>query len=171
VAEELRRLLAEDCTWTGRQFAERGVLMGPRLVRRHRKRMRARYRRAASRLEPTRRSQARPMRGAAGPAGQRPGRLPGLRTGPRLEAFTADRTWNSYDLIAFLRASPRSKALRVAVLDNSGFHASKAVRSARKGLADAGIDLSFLPPHLPERNRSEPVFRQIKHQEIPSSIY
>lgn len=87
--------------------------------------------------------------------------------GPRLEVFTADRTWDSYDLIAFLRALPRTKAPRVAALDDAGFHASKAVRSARKGLADVGIHLAFLPPHSPERNRIEPVLRQIKPQEIP----
>ena len=39
--------------------------------------------------------------------------------------------------------------------------------AARKGLADAGIYLYFLPPYSPELNQIEPVFRQVKYQEIP----
>ncbi|WZO97751.1 transposase [Isosphaeraceae bacterium EP7] len=62
---------------------------------------------------------------------------------------------------------PWSKAPRVVVLDNAGFHTSKAVRAARKDLAEREIYLSFLPPDSTEPNRIEPVFRQIKHQEIP----
>jgi len=86
---------------------------------------------------------------------------------PRLDVFTAERTWNSYDLIGFLRALPWSKAARVVVLDNASIHTSKVIRAARKGLADAGIYLYYLPPYSPELNRIEPVFRQVKHQEIP----
>jgi len=55
VAEELRRLLAEDRTWPSRQLSEalgdRGVAIGPCQVSRHLKRMRARYRRTASTLK------------------------------------------------------------------------------------------------------------------------
>ena len=86
---------------------------------------------------------------------------------PRLDVFTAERTWTSHDLIGFLKALPWSKAPRVVVLDNAGFHTSKVIRAARKGLADSGIYLYFLPPYSPELNRIEPVFRQVKHQEIP----
>ncbi len=90
---------------------------------------------------------------------------------PRLEVFTAERTWNSYDLIGFLKALPWSKCPRVVVLDNASFHTSKVIRAARKGLTDAGIYLYFLPPYSPELNRIEPVFRQVKHQEIPQRSY
>src|SRR6478735_4095471 len=55
IADELNRLLADDRTWTSRQLAaalaERGVAMGARQVRRHLKRMGARYRRTASTLK------------------------------------------------------------------------------------------------------------------------
>lgn len=55
VAEELRRSLAEDRTWTSRQLAEalaaRGIDLGPRQVRRYLKRMKAGYRRTARTLE------------------------------------------------------------------------------------------------------------------------
>jgi len=86
---------------------------------------------------------------------------------PRLEVFTAERTWDSYDLLGFLGALPWAKGPRVVVLDNAGLHTSKVVRAARRRLASAGIYLYFLPPYSPERNEIEPVFRQVKYQEIP----
>jgi putative transposase len=55
VAEELRRSLAEDRTWTSGQLSEalaaRGVGLGPRQVRRYLRRMKAGYRRTASTLK------------------------------------------------------------------------------------------------------------------------
>jgi putative transposase len=85
--------------------------------------------------------------------------------------FTAERTWDSYDLIGFLKALPPSKLPRVVVLDNAGFHTSKVIRGARKDLADSGIYLYFLPPYSPELNEIEPVFRRVKHQEIPQRSF
>jgi putative transposase len=86
---------------------------------------------------------------------------------PRLEVFTAERTWDSYDLLAFLKALPWAKVPRVVVLDNASLHTSKVVRRARLGLARRGIYLYYLPPYSPELNEAEPVFRQVKYQEIP----
>jgi putative transposase len=86
---------------------------------------------------------------------------------PRLAVFTAERTWDSYDLLGFLRALPPSGVPRVVVLDNASLHTSRVIRGARAGLAAAGIDLDFLPPYAPELNRIEPVFRQVKYQEMP----
>jgi putative transposase len=90
---------------------------------------------------------------------------------PRLEVFTAERTWDSYDLLGFLKALPWSKAPRVVVLDNASIHTSKVVRQARQRLAASGIYLYFLPPYSPELNQVEPVFRQVKHQEIPQRSF
>jgi transposase len=90
---------------------------------------------------------------------------------PRLEVFTAERTWDSYDLLGFLRALPRSKVPRMVVLDNASIHTSQVIRQARRGLAEAGIYLYFLPPYSPELNQIEPVFRQVKHQEIPQRCF
>lgn len=90
---------------------------------------------------------------------------------PRLEVFTAERTWTSYDLLGFLGALPWSKVPRVVVLDNAGLHTGKVVRAARAGLARRGIYLYFLPPYSPELNEIEPVFRQIKYQEMPRRSY
>ena len=86
---------------------------------------------------------------------------------PRLDIFTAERTWDSYDLIGSLRALPWSKAPRVVVLDNAGLHTSQVIRRARRALAASGIYLYFLPPYSPELNEIEPVFRQVKYHEIP----
>jgi transposase len=90
---------------------------------------------------------------------------------PRLEVFTAERTWDSYDLLAFLRALPWAKVPRVVVLDNASLHTSKVVRRSRRSLASEGIYLYFLPAYSPELNEAEPVFRQVKHQEIPVRSY
>jgi transposase len=86
---------------------------------------------------------------------------------PRLDVFTAERTWNSYDLIGFLKALPWAKCPRVVVLDNAGLHTGRVIRQARRALATAGVYLYFLPPYCPELNAIEPVFRQVKYQEIP----
>ena len=90
---------------------------------------------------------------------------------PRLEVFTAERTWDAYDLLGFLKALPWSKVPRVVVLDNASIHTSKVIRQARRRLATSGIYLYFLPPYSPELNQVEPVFRQVKHQEIPQRSF
>jgi transposase len=90
---------------------------------------------------------------------------------PRLEVFTAERTWDSYDLLAFLRALPPASVPRVVVLDNASLHTSRIIRGARAGLAALGIYLYFLPPYAPELNAIEPVFRQVKYQGMPQRSY
>jgi putative transposase len=219
VAEELRRSLGEERTWTSRQLsealAERGIALGPREVRRHLKRLKAGYRRTASTLKhkqdpakaeragrvltnlkakaaggtvklyyldecgfaptlPTGYSWTLPGRRKfipyEAPQGRRVNALAAYRPfdqSPRLEVFTAERTWDSYDLLGFLKALPWSKAPRVVVLDNASIHTSQVIRWARHDLTALGIYLYFLPPYSPELNRIEPVFRQVKHQEIP----
>ena len=86
---------------------------------------------------------------------------------PRLDVFTAERTWDSYDLLGFLAALPPSGAPRVVVLDNASLHTSRVIREARAGLAAAGIYLYSLPPYAPELDEIEPVFRQVKYQGMP----
>lgn len=223
IADELRRLLAEDRTWTSRQLAqalaERGVSLGARQVRRHLKRLGAGYRRTASTLkhkqDPAKAERAGRVLGnlkakaAAGdlvlyyldecgfsptlpisyswtlpgrrkwtryeaPQGRRVNALAAYRPygpSPRLEVFTAERTWDSYDLLGFLKALPWSKRPRVVVLDNASIHTSQVVRRARHRLPAQGIYLYFLPPYSPDLNQVEPVFRQVKHQEIPQRSF
>jgi len=223
VAGELRRSLAEDRTWTSHQLshalAERGILLGPRQVRRHLKRIKAGYRRTAQTLkhkqDPAKAQRAGRVlnnlkaKAATGrlvlyyldecgfsptlpvgyswslpgqrkliryeaPQGRRVNALAAYRPygrSPRLEVFTAERTWDSYDLLGFLKALPWTKAPRVVVLDNASIHTSKVIRQARRRLAASGIYLYFLPPYSPELNQIEPVFRQVKHHEIPQRSY
>jgi transposase len=90
---------------------------------------------------------------------------------PRLEVFTAERTWEAYDLLAFLRSLPWAEVPRVVVLDNGSLHTGRIVRAARAGLARKGIYLYYLPPYSPEFNRIEGVFRQVKYQEMPQRSY
>jgi transposase len=223
VAEHLRRLLAEDRTWTSRQLsqalAEQGIRLGARQVRRHLRRIQAGYRRTASSLkhkqDPAKAERAGHIldnlkaKAVAGdlalyyldecgfaptlpvgyswslpkrrkliryeaPQGRRVNALAAYRpfgASPRLEVFTAERTWDSYDLLGFLKALPWSRRPRVVVLDNASFHTSAVVRLARRALAASGIYLYFLPTYSPELNLIESVFRQVKHQEIPQRSF
>jgi transposase len=87
---------------------------------------------------------------------------------PALDAVPFERTLTSDDLLAYLRERlPAAKVPRVVVLDNAGIHTSKAVKAARPALAELGIYLYYLPPYSPELNRIEPVFKQVKHHDIP----
>jgi transposase len=219
ITAALRELLARRRTWTSGQLshalADQGIDLGARQVRRHLRRMGARYRRTAQTLrhkqDPARAERARRVlrnlkaRATAGllklyyldecgfaptlptgsswaipgerklveyeaPRGRRVNALAAYRPydrSPRLDVFTAERTWNSHDLLGFLGALPWSKVPRVVVLDNAGLHTSKVIRAARAGLARRGIYLYYLPPYSPELNEIEPVFRQVKYHEIP----
>jgi transposase len=90
---------------------------------------------------------------------------------PRLDAVPFERTLTSDDLLAYLRALPAADVPRVVVLDNAGIHTSKVVKAARPGLAKVGIYLYYLPAYSPELNRIEPVFKQVKHHDIPVRSY
>jgi transposase len=91
---------------------------------------------------------------------------------PRLGAVPFERTLTSDDLLAYLRERlPAAGVPRVVVLDNAGIHTSKVVKAARSGLAKQGIYLYYLPAYSPELNRIEPVFKQVKHHELPVRSY
>ncbi|HSU80872.1 MAG TPA: IS630 family transposase, partial [Thermoanaerobaculia bacterium] len=90
---------------------------------------------------------------------------------PRLGAQALERTLNSDDLLDYLRSLPGSVGPRVVVLDNASLHVSKVVKAQRRALAQRGIYLYYLPAYSPELNRIEPVFRQVKYQEIPVRSY
>jgi transposase len=87
---------------------------------------------------------------------------------PQLDAVPFERTLTSDDLLAYLRGRlPAADVPRVVVLDNAGIHTSKVVKAARPGLAKQGIYLYYLPAYSPELNRIEPVFKQVKHHDMP----
>jgi transposase len=93
-------------------------------------------------------------------------------TAPRLDAAPFERTLTSDDLLAHLRDRlPAADIPRVVVLDNAGMHTSKAVKAARPGLAKLGVYLYYLPPYSPELNRIEPVFKQVKHHDMPTRSF
>ena len=87
---------------------------------------------------------------------------------PALDALPFERTLTSDDLLAYLRERlPAAGVPRVVVLDNAGIHTSRVVKAARPALAKLGIYLYYLPAYSPELNRIEPVFKQVKHHDIP----
>lgn len=91
---------------------------------------------------------------------------------PRLDAVPFERTLTSDDLLVYLRDRlPVASVPRVVVLDNAGIHTSKVLKAARPGLAKQGIFLYYLPAYSPELNRIEPVFKQVKHHDIPTRSY
>jgi transposase len=88
---------------------------------------------------------------------------------PWLDAVPFERTLTSDDLIAYLKGRlPVAPVPRVVVLDNASLHISKVTKAARPGLAKLGIYLYYLPAYSPELNEIEPVFKQVKHHEIPT---
>lgn len=91
---------------------------------------------------------------------------------PGLDALPFERTLTSDDLLGYLRDRlPVADIPRVVVLDNAGIHTSKVVKAARPGLAKLGIYLYYLPAYSPELNRIEPVFKQVKHHDMPTRSY
>jgi transposase len=92
-------------------------------------------------------------------------------TTPGLDARPFERTLTSDDLIAYLKDLPRAEVPRVVVLDNAGIHTSKVMKAARPGLAGLGVYLYYLPPYSPALNRIEPVFKQVKHHEMPTRSF
>jgi transposase len=90
-----------------------------------------------------------------------------LAAEPWLGSQALERTLTSADVLAYLRSLPAAVVPRVVVLDNAGIHTSKQVKAERQALRREGIYLYFLPPYSPELNEIEPVFKQVKHHDIP----
>ena len=57
------------------------------------------------------------------------------------------------------------------VLDNYSVHRSQEVQVARPGLGRVGVEFFYLPPYSPELNRIEPLWRHVKHAELPVRSY
>ena len=100
--------------------------------------------------------------------------------GPRLLFETRRKAEGRYDAaahLAFVRRvagvaeepappSPRARPCVIA-LDNYSVHHAAAVTAAVPALADAGVDFFYLPAYSPELNPIEPLWRQVKYQDIP----
>ncbi len=99
--------------------------------------------------------------------------------GPRLLFETRRKPEGRYDAathLAFVRrlagrtaAAPPVAAARpcVVVLDNYSVHHSQVVTAALPALTAANIHFWYLPPYSPELNAIEPVWRQVKYQDLP----
>jgi len=96
--------------------------------------------------------------------------------GPRLIYETRRKAEGRYDAAAHLafvrRVADEATGTRrsrpcVVVLDTYSVHHSQAVKDALPDLAAAGVHFCFLPPYSPELNPIEPVWRQVKYQDIP----
>ena len=87
---------------------------------------------------------------------------------PALGWQTFERTLTADDLLTYLRSLPAAEVPQVVVLDNASIHISKAFKAQRPALACQGIYLYYLPAYSPELNAIEPVFKQVKHHEIPT---
>ncbi len=94
------------------------------------------------------------------------------RPGAKRTAPTTRRpTWPSSARFAGLPPDPARPGRRdrpcVVVLDNYSVHHSRAVKDGIPALTDADVNFCYLPPYSPELNPIEPVWRQIKYQDIP----
>ena len=105
---------------------------------------------------------------------------PYARAGPRLVFETRRKAEGRYDAaahLAFVRrvaglpADPAAGARRarpcVVAVDNYSVHHAQEVKAAVPGLEAQGVSFWYLPPYSPELNPIEPVWRQVKHQDIP----
>lgn len=99
--------------------------------------------------------------------------------GPRLVYETRRRDQGKYDasahlhfvreVVAGLRSDPSSGRTRpcIVVLDNYSVHHSNSVKNQIPMLEAVGIRFFYLPSYSPELNDIEPLWRQIKYQDLP----
>jgi len=84
---------------------------------------------------------------------------------------TTRRHFQAADLVHFLRQRPKTAVPFVLVLDNASFHRSRDLRRALPDLRAHNVHLYYLPPYSPELNAIEPVFRTVKHLDLPERRY
>ena len=84
---------------------------------------------------------------------------------------TTRRHFHADDLLHFLRQRPMTGVPLILVLDNAGLHRSTTVRQALAELRRRNVYLYYLPPYAPELNAIEPVFRAVKHLDLPERRY
>jgi DDE superfamily endonuclease len=84
---------------------------------------------------------------------------------------TGRRHPRAEDLVSFLLQRPATDVPLVIVLDNAGLHRGGDVRRALPALRAHNVYLYYLPPYSPELNAIEPVFRAVKHLDLPERRY
>ena len=95
----------------------------------------------------------------------RRGPAPGIYWVTKPGSFLAE------EFVRFLHRMPVLPVPRVVVLDNGSLHKNATVRAAMPELWAKRIYLYYLPPYSPELNEIEPIFRQLKHNEMPERSY
>ena len=90
---------------------------------------------------------------------------------PALYWIAKPGSLRAHHLIAFLRGLPPVPVPTVVVLDNGSIHRGTETRAAIPDLRARGVYLYFLPPYSPDLNAIEPVFRVVKHRELPERRY
>lgn len=75
------------------------------------------------------------------------------------------------DLVEFLCQRPITEPPLVIVLDNASLHRGVDLREALPELRRHNVYLYYLPPYAPELNAIEPVFRAVKHLDLPERRY
>ena len=69
------------------------------------------------------------------------------------------------------RLLPALRRPSVLVLDNGPCHRSRLVRAKRAGWRRQGLHLFFLPSYCPHLNRTETLWRLVKHHWLPLTAY
>jgi putative transposase len=90
---------------------------------------------------------------------------------PAFDWIGSPRAFTGPDLVEFLLERPPCPVPLVVVLDNASLHHSRVVQAALPRLWAKRIYFYFLPPYSPELNGIEPVFRVIKHCDLPERVY
>ena len=98
-------------------------------------------------------------------------------TGPRFVYDTRRKAQGRYDAaahlgfvrqaVAGLAGDDRRARPCVIVLDNYSVHRSQPVKDAIPDLAERGVHFCFLPAYSPELNPIEPLWKQVKYQDLP----
>ena len=84
---------------------------------------------------------------------------------------TTRRHFCADDVVHFLCQRPATAVPLVLVLDNAGLHRSITVRQALPALRRHNVYPFYLPAYSPELNAIEPVFRAVKHLDLPERRY
>lgn len=90
---------------------------------------------------------------------------------PGLYWVTKPKSFLAEEFVRFLFALPPLTVPRVVVIDNGSLHRNAVLKAALAELWAKRIYPYYLPPYSPELNDIEPVFRNVKHHELPERRY
>lgn len=89
-----------------------------------------------------------------------------------LTSFTVEGTVDTEVVVTCFEAfSKQIRRLTVVVIDNASAHTSKRFEECRARWEECGLFLYYLPPHCPELNLIEILWRMIKYRWLPLSAY